>query len=302
MANMSKVLEQIERDHNRSKRLIGLDYDDFIELFNKLEIEHQKREEIKEAKKKRINAKGGGRKREISNLNEVLLTLYYIRHNISFQNLGIMFDLSESKAHTTFHYWSNLLDEILSPSLIEQVESNESDYEYLKELLLEFELLIDGSDQRRERPTDKDEQKKYYSGYKHQHAFRNVFICFPGVKDIVAAFIGYPAPKAEINIFRENKDKFHEQQTFRGDLGFQGEDQIAVPPHKKPKKGKLTTQQKQENKEFSSQRIFVEHLIRLIKIFRIAQECFRLNARHYQRSIRIVCGLVRLRIGALVLG
>lgn len=298
---MSKVLEQIERNQDRSKRLIGLDYNEFIDLFNKLEIEHQKKEDIKESKKKRVNAKGGGKKRNLSNMNEVILTLYYTRHNITFQNLGIMFNVSESKAHSTFHYWSTLLDEILVPSLIEQVECNESDYEYVKELLLEFELLIDGSDQRRERPTDKDEQEKYYSGYKHQHAFRNVFICLPMAKDIVGAFIGYPAPKSEINIFREIKDKFHEQQTFRGDLGFQGENQIAVPPHKRPKNGKLTTQQKQENKEFSSKRIFVEHLIRLIKIFRIAQERFRLNARHYQRSIRIVCGLVRLRIGALIL-
>lgn len=299
---MSKVLEQIERNQDRSKRLIGLDYNDFIELYNKLEAEHQKREAIKEANKIRINAKGGGKKRKLSNMSEIVLALYYMRHHITFENLGLLFDLSESKANSTFHYWSTLMDEILVPSLIEQVEVNEGDYAYVKELLLEFELLIDGTDQKRERPMDKGEQEKYYSGYKHQHAFRNVFICLPMAKDIVGAFIGYPGPTAEINIFRENKDKFHDQQTFRGDLGFQGEAQIAVPPHKKPKNGKLSVQQNQENKEFSSKRIFVEHLIRLIKIFRIAQERFRLHARHYERSIRIVCGLVRLRIGALVLG
>jgi len=37
-------------------------------------------------------------------------------------------------------------------------------------------------------------------------------------------------------------------------LGYIGEKQISTP-HKKPKKGELTDQQKQENKEFSANRI-----------------------------------------------
>ncbi|MFH7023891.1 MAG: transposase family protein [Heteroscytonema crispum UTEX LB 1556] len=63
----------------------------------------------------------------------------------------------------------------------------------------------------------------------------------------------------------------------------------------------LKAQQKAENKEFSSQRIFVEHVIRLVKIFRIAQQRFPLNSRTYEQVILTICGLVRLRIGALVL-
>ncbi len=59
--------------------------------------------------------------------------------------------------------------------------------------------------------------------------------------------------------------------------------------------------QKQENKEFSASRIFVEHVIRLIKLFRVAQERFRLKRETYDQVILAVCGLVLLRIGALVL-
>ncbi len=51
--------------------------------------------------------------------------------------------------------------------------------------------------------------------------------------------------------------------------------------HKKPRHGELTAQQKAENKVFSSHRIFVEHLIRLVKIFRIATERFRLHPDTY---------------------
>ncbi|GAB4203636.1 MAG: hypothetical protein Fur006_58160 [Coleofasciculaceae cyanobacterium] len=72
-------------------------------------------------------------------------------------------------------------------------------------------------------------------------------------------------------------------------------------PHKKPRNRELTEEQKAENKVFSSQRIFVEHLIRLVKLFRVAKERFRLHPDTYKSVIFTVCGLVRLRIGTLVL-
>lgn len=51
----------------------------------------------------------------------------------------------------------------------------------------------------------------------------------------------------------------------------------------------------------ASNRIFVEHLIRVLKIFRVASERFRLNPSKYEQIILTICGVVRLRIGALVL-
>jgi hypothetical protein len=45
----------------------------------------------------------------------------------------------------------------------------------------------------------------------------------------------------------------------------------------------------------------VEHLIRVVKIFKIIQERFRLNKKRYNSVILTVCGLVRLRIGSLIL-
>ena len=63
----------------------------------------------------------------------------------------------------------------------------------------------------------------------------------------------------------------------------------------------LTIEQKEQNTQFASKRIFVEHRIRSVKIFRVAQERFRLNPKKYEQVILTTCGLVRLRIGALIL-
>ncbi len=45
-------------------------------------------------------------------------------------------------------------------------------------------------------------------------------------------------------------------------------------------------------------RILVEHLIRVVKIFKIVQERFRLDKSRYQSVLLAACGLVRLRIGS----
>lgn len=110
--------------------------------------------------------------------------------------------------------------------------------------------------------------------------------------------MGQPGSTSDINIWREGQSKLAATQKFQGDKGYIGEAQIK-PPQKKPKNRELNQEEKQKNRDKASQRIFVEQIIRLGKIFRIAQERFRLKVESYQRIILTVCGLVRLRIGAL---
>jgi len=155
-------------------------------------------------------------------------------------------------------------------------------------------------EQPRERPSDNEEQKEYFSGKKKQHTFKNQFITLPLGKDIVDVEVGKKGPTSDISLFREQQEKFESDQMFEGDKAYQGGENITTP-HKKPRKDELTANQKSENKELSSKHIFVEHVIRLVKIFQIARQRFPLNSRTYEEVILPICGLVRLRIGALVL-
>ena len=52
---------------------------------------------------------------------------------------------------------------------------------------------------------------------------------------------------------------------------------------------------KKENQKKARKRIFVEHVIRLIKILKVARERFRLKESNYEKVILTICGLVRLR-------
>ncbi|MEH2333554.1 transposase family protein [Nostoc sp.] len=218
----------------------------------------------------------------------------------TFQLLGIEFGVSESTANDTFNYWLPTLRELLPSSLLEQVKKNAADHEIVKEVLTEYELIVDSYEQIRERPGDKDEQEKYFSGKKSNHTFKTQMIIMPDGRDIVDIVAGEPGPISDITLFRANRDNFDSKQSFKGDLGYLGEDLIDTPI-KKPKNKELTTDQKKSNKEFSSKRIFVEHRIRSVKIFRVVQDRFRLNPKKYEQVIMTICGLVRLRIRALIL-
>ena len=101
---------------------------------------------------------------------------------------------------------------------------------------------------------------------------------------------GKRGPESDINLWREQQNVFSSEQKFSGDKAYVGEAQIKTPM-KKPKKGELTEKQKEENKQFSSVRVFVEHVIRTMKIFRAAGDKFRLNINKYESVISLVCGL-----------
>jgi hypothetical protein len=125
-------------------------------------------------------------------------------------------------------------------------------------------------------------------------------IILPDGSDLVDVVAGEPGPKSDITLFRENRVRFDQKQRFKGDKAYQGEDLITTPI-KKTRNRELTPEQKEQNKKFSAKRILVEHRIRSVKIFRVVQERFRLNPQKYKQVILTICGLVRFRIGSLIL-
>ncbi|GAB4533307.1 MAG: hypothetical protein Tsb0014_18580 [Pleurocapsa sp.] len=168
------------------------------------------------------------------------------------------------------------------------------------EQLQQYELIVDSEEQDRERPSEYQIQKKYYSGKQKSHTFKNQFIVLPSGQDIVDVVAGRPGPVSDINLCRERLRLFHPHQKLIGDKAYIGETQITTPD-KKPKNGELTEEQKGQNRSLSSKRIFVEHLIRVVKIFKASQERFRLRKDRYAEILLTICGLVRLRKGSLVL-
>lgn len=294
------VFDYIEKYPHRTKQILGISYEQLQSLLDCALNCHQEIRDKQESQKIRINAAGGGRKELLLIPEQVCLCLFYLRQMPTFQVLGMLFGVSKTEANDTFHYWIPILRDILPSSLLEQVSNNESDFLFVQEVLTNFRLLVDSLEQPIYRPSDQKEQQEYFSGKKRQHTLKTQLIGLPEAKDIVEVEAGARGPTADINLFRKSHKKFSKSQPFSGDKAYQGGKNITTPHKSKPNK-ELTKQQKDENKTLSSNRIFIEHLIRLLKIFRIASQRFRLRINTYEQIVLTVCGLVRLRIGSLVL-
>jgi hypothetical protein len=294
------VFDYIQKYPLRTKQILGISYEQLQSLLNCAINRHNEIKIKQSSQKIRINAIGGGRPEKLLVQEQVCLCLFYLRQMPTFQVLGMLLGISKTEANDTFHYWILILRDILPSSLLEQVSNNESDLLFVQEALTNFRLLVDSLEQPINRPSDQKKQQEYFSGKKKQHTLKSQMIGLPEAKDIVEIEVGTPGPTADINLFRKTQKKFDKSQQFSGDKAYQGGENITTPHKRKPKQ-ELTQQQKDENKALSSNRIFIEHLIRLLKIFRIASQRFRLKIDTYEQIILTVCGLVRLRIGSLVL-
>ena len=292
---MTSIENYLDRSPEESKRIIGITFEQFQELAQKASEIHQHKQQARP----RLIKPGGGRCRKLSVQQEILLTLVYLHQFPTFQMLGIQFEVSESTAHSIFHYWVNTLSEILPASLIEQFKKKDNELEWIESVLTELDLIVDSYQQPIERPSDPQEQSKYYSNYKACHTFKNQLIATPNGREIVDHVIGKPGPTSDLVLWRSRQDLFSEHQNFQGDTAYWGERTISTP-HKKKRLGKLSREQKEENQQKARKRIRVEHLIRLVKIFRIASERFRLHAKSYPVIIALIYGLVRYRLGAFI--
>ncbi|WP_430794666.1 transposase family protein [Trichormus azollae] len=53
--------------------------------------------------------------------------MFYLRKMPTFEVLGLHLGISKTEVKDTFHYWLEILGNVLSASLLEQVEKHDSD-------------------------------------------------------------------------------------------------------------------------------------------------------------------------------
>ena len=118
MSNIEQFLRQYPQE---TQRVLGINAEQLKTL---TQIAKEKNQEKKKQKPRLIKA-GGGREAKLRLEEQIILTLFYLHNLPTFQILGIEFGVSESTAHKIFHEWIKILEELLPPSLMEQLKKKE---------------------------------------------------------------------------------------------------------------------------------------------------------------------------------
>lgn len=259
---------------------------------------------------------GGGRKARLGTCQEKLLfILIYFKTYPLQEVLAFHFDMSQGQACQ----WINTLSEVLRLALGELGHLPERDPEKVKELLevymdesqqheaateLETELetekfAIDGTERRRQRPKNQEEQKRFYSGKKKTHTVKNNLIVTLGKRRVEYLGGTWEGKKHDKKICDEEGHEFPEGSTLYKDTGYQGYEPEGVytrQPKKKPRGRELTLEEKEQNALISSVRIVVEHVICGVKRCRIVKDVFRNTRDKFADLVmEIACGLHNFR-------
>ncbi len=155
---MSNPLDYIQKYPERTKRILGISYQQWQQLTEKAYAYCREQQNRLEKSKVRINAQGGGRKPILSQEEEICLCLFYLRQMPTFEVLGIQFEISKTEANDTFHKWLQILRKLLPASLLEELNNQPQNREMLYSLLEEIELLVDTTEQARQRPKNYQER------------------------------------------------------------------------------------------------------------------------------------------------
>ena len=102
----------------------------------------------------------------------------------------------------------------------------------------------------------------------------------------------------DFSVFKNSRLLLHPDVLLLVDSGYQGIHKYhpnSTLPVKKKKGQHLTAEDKAHNKALSKQRIFIEHVNRRCKIFRIIKDVYRGKHKNYSLTWNLVAALVNLR-------
>jgi len=271
-------LERIFRDDRLLRAMTGLNRKAFENLLPDFNEAYQQSRSKPEVVRKR--APGGGRKATLrTSRDKLFYILLYCKCYPTFDLMSVLFDFDRSCAWDWVHGLLPVLEQALGHKQVLPERQVRSMEEFLERFPDVKAVIFDGTERPVQRPKDPDKQKEHYSGKKKRHTRKHI--------------TGSTRKKRVILLTKARGGKIHDKRQLdeedivgnipddvavEGDLGFQGlqnEFDNVHLPHKKPKGKELSEQQKQENREFSRQRVACEHAHAGMKRYRSVTDVYR---------------------------
>lgn len=273
-------LQRLLRDDRLLRALTGLNRKAFEELKLVFERELLEEQVPRRSHERRQRAKGAGRKPRLETTESKLIyILFYFKCYPTFDLAGILFDLDRSQANRWMHRLQKVLEKALERKMALPKRKLTSIEEFIESFPELKRVILDGTERPIQRSQDQEKQKQDYSGKKKRHTRTHLGAVAPDKRILIFthAYYGKDHDKGILN--REQWVEFiPDEVKIQGDKGFEGlqNEYVNVEiPHKKPKGGELTEEQKEENRKLASERVVCEHAFAGVKRYGIATNIYR---------------------------
>jgi DDE superfamily endonuclease len=253
----------------------------------------------------RERAAGAGRRYEHGTADRLLMALLWLRVYPTYEVLGFFFALHKRNAQLNVLAALEVLDS-LSDFPFDRPGADRKKARSAAEVMAAFpqvRVIIDAKEQRVNKPRGEEAQRPYYSGKKKAHTIKTQVVVNPRGQ-IEAVSDSVPGSTHDLTLLVGSGvlEGLGEEEGAMADKGYVGLDKHCpgvplVMPHKKPRGGELSEQQRAHNREVSRHRIVVEHTMAQLNRFTVLRQVFRGKKRErHSRVARVVAKVVNRRL------
>lgn len=241
----------------------------------------------------------------------LVMALVWLRVYPTYAVLGFFFDLHKRNAQLNVRAILDILDG-LDEFPFDRPTRDRTKLRSAAAVMAAFptvRILIDGKEQRVNRPTGYEAQKPYYSGKKKCHTVKNQVVIDPSGR--IEAISGSVPGGAnhDLTILRASKildalDGGVGAMMDKGYIGIQTDypDVPLILPLKARRNHPLTDEQRSANRVIAQHRIVVEHTMAQLNRFHVLRQVFRGQQRpRHSGVIRVVAHLVNQRVAVVPL-
>jgi hypothetical protein len=217
--------EVIKENRRKFLALTGLTPEEYEIILPAFRVAYQRAypEDKTASGKGRQRKAGGGRKGALDTLEQKLLFALAYQKSYPLQELlGEVFGLSQGRANEWIHRLLPILKQALDDLGVlperdpQELARHEQDREDAGD------LIIDGTERRRQRPKKAEKQTLHYSGKKKIHSDKNVVVAAARTKRIAYLSQTYPGKTHDKKVADIEAIVYPENTILHKDTGFQG--------------------------------------------------------------------------------
>ena len=144
-----------------------------------------------------------------------------------------------------------------------------------------------------------NKQKHFYSGKKKRHTLKSQIVVDKKTKKVICTSFSN-GKKHDFRLFKESRVRWTKTRCGITDSGYTGIQKLQSNtklPKKSSKKKPLTVEEKQQNREISSERVLNENVIGSLKRFKILSDRYRNRRKRFGLRFNLIAGIYNFEIG-----
>lgn len=258
-------------------------------------------ETTRHARADRQRAPGGGPHFELAARDQLLLTIIWLRHYFTQPVLGWLFGVSDSTVSRVIARSLPLVEAAgrTSMRMPDPGRKKRRTFADLVRDLPEVFVVIDSFEQQVQRPLDRQEADRWYSGKKKMHTIKSQVTVNGQTGELCAVSESVKGPTADMTLLKDSQvlEWVPEGVGKEGDLAYVGISELpggqhGATPRRKPRNKPRPPEDVAFNKAFAQRRIIGEHTIGRMRRYQAISAPDREHRGRHMARTGAVAGLV----------